>query len=62
MGNVRDDERKNRLAAALRENLKRRKQQAKGRAGGPKAETDGRGARPEENGAGAPKDVGKPPR
>lgn len=34
MGNSRDDDRKNRLAAALRENLKRRKQQAKGRARG----------------------------
>ncbi|MDQ8732475.1 hypothetical protein [Bradyrhizobium sp. LHD-71] len=34
MPDVRSTDRQNRLRAALRENLKRRKQQAKGRAGG----------------------------
>mgnify|MGYP003580994294 CR=1 FL=1 len=62
MGNGRDDERKNRLAAALRENLKRRKQQAKGRAGGAEEEPAGRDARPETDQAAPAKETAEKPR
>jgi hypothetical protein len=61
--NERDEARKSRLAAALRENLKRRKQQAKGRAGAaPQAGTAGRDAPSEEHRAAPAKDADKPPR
>jgi hypothetical protein len=60
--NERDEARKNRLAAALRENLKRRKQQARGRAGGtPPAGTDERDEHPQDDRAGPTKDAGKRP-
>jgi hypothetical protein len=61
--NERDEARKNRLAAALRENLKRRKQQIRGRAGGaPPAGTADRDEHSEDDRAGPAKDAGEPPR
>jgi hypothetical protein len=42
---TRNDPRKDRLAAALRENLKRRKAQARGKAAGPEPARDGGGDR-----------------
>jgi hypothetical protein len=60
--NERDEARKNRLAAALRENLKRRKQQIRGRAGGaPQAGTAERDEHSEDDSAVPAKDAGKPP-
>ena len=56
MGQLRDDGRKQRLAAALRENLKRRKQQAKGRKDEPEGEAAGYDVRVEEDRADPPKD------
>ena len=43
-----DDERARRLAAALRENLRRRKQQARGSAEQPRREGDGDGNRDDQ--------------
>jgi hypothetical protein len=61
--NERDEARKNRLAATLRENLKRRKQQLRGRAGGaPQTGTAERDAPAEDGRADLQKDAGKPPR
>ena len=64
MTEVRNKARQERLRAALRENLKRRKQQAKGRTGGPEAETTEREMRPGEDRdepAGPPKDAPERP-
>jgi hypothetical protein len=41
MADVKNNHRKDRLSAALRENLKRRKQQLRGRAGQPGGSRDG---------------------
>jgi hypothetical protein len=41
MADVKNNDRKDRLSAALRENLKRRKQQLRGRAGQPAGSSDG---------------------
>lgn len=60
MGHLRDDGRKQRLAAALRENLKRRKQQAKGRKDEPEGEAAGHDAPVEEDRADPPKDGAGP--
>lgn len=49
MGHLQDDGRKQRLAAALRENLKRRKQQLKGWKDGPEGEAAAQEAGAEEN-------------
>ena len=65
MPDVRNKDRQNRLRAALRENLKRRKQQTKGRAGGSGTEAAERDARPAEDagkGAGLAKDAPEKPR
>jgi hypothetical protein len=64
MPDVRNKDRKNRLSAALRENLKRRKQQAKGRARGCGTETAEGETRPAEEGgegAGRGKDAPEKP-
>jgi hypothetical protein len=60
MTDVRNKSRQDRLRKALRENLKRRKQQAKGRASAPAADA----AQPDEadNSAGEDQDVAEKPR
>jgi hypothetical protein len=57
--NERDEARKNRLAAALRENLKRRKQQIRGRAGASRPDVAARDPHPEQDVSVPAKDAGK---
>jgi hypothetical protein len=60
MPDVRDKTRQDRLRKALRENLKRRKQQAKGRAGAPAADDAQRGEEGDQ--AGEDNEVAEKPR
>jgi hypothetical protein len=63
MPDVGNKDRQDRLRAALRENLKRRKQQAKGRAGGSgTAERDARPAEDAGKAASPAKDASEKPR